>query len=507
MNHEGHEVLQGRALRFESFASFVVLLACSAFAVHAATDADAKLIDAAKQGQYARARTLIAQQHADPNARDVDGTTALHWAVRADDLETTQLLIRAGAHAGAANRYGVTPLSLAAINGNAGAIAALVKAGADPNTATPGGETALMTAARTGRVDAVRVLLELGANVNAREGSFGETALMWAAAEDHPDVTRLLVNRGADVNARSDLVDLPKVKVDLATMVTTALARGGLTPLMFAARQGSVSGARALAAAGANLNLTDPDGMSALVIAIINGHNDVAAGLLDQGADPNVADSAGMAALYAAVDMHTADPLINRPPTRVGGNVDGVDIVKRLLVHGAHPDGRLKAPLLARQHNSGDPNLGEGATPLMRAARSGDLALMRVLLEAGSDVSLATRAGTTPLLFATGPARRKSDKTAIEAIRLCLDKGADINAANANGETALHLAVTQADTIVSFLAERGARLDLKDRQGRTPLDVAMGVGDAGGGRGARGRGPAGPRESTVALLRQLMARP
>ena len=134
----------------------------------------------------------------------------------------------------------------------------------------------------------------------------------------------------------------------------------------------------------------------------------------------------------------------------------------------------------------------------MRAARSGDVALMRLLLDAGADLTLTTRAGTTPLLFATGPARRKSDKTAIEAIGLCLDHGADINAADANGQTALHVAVTQADSIVSFLAERGAKLDVKDRQGRTPLDIALGAGDAGGGRGARGRGPAGPRESTAA---------
>jgi ankyrin repeat protein len=185
--------------------------------------------------------------------------------------------------------------------------------------------------------------------------------------------------------------------------------------------------------------------------------------------------------------------------------VDGVEIVRRLLSHGADPNARLKAPLLARQHNSGDPNLGEGASPVMRAARSGDLALMRLLLDAGADVTLSTRAGMTPLLFATAPARRKTDKTAIEAISLCLDNGADINGVDANGQTALHLAVTQADSIVSYLAERGARLDIKDRQGRTPLDIALGAGDAVGGRGARGRGPSGPRESTAALLRQLMA--
>ena len=508
MNHKGQvgQVGQvGRVGKALLFVSFVVLVLCGVLAVHAASDADAQLITAAKRGQPAAVRQLLSQQHADANAREADGTTALHWAVRGDDLETTQLLIRAGANAGAANRYGVTPIALAATNGNAATMAALLKAGADPNATTPTGETVLMAASRTGRIDVVRLLLEQPVNLNAKEGSFGETALMWAAAEDHADVARLLVSKGANIDARSDLVDLPKVPVDFATMVTTAMPRGGLTPLMFAARQGALGAARELADAGANLNLTDPDGMSALVIAIINGHHDVASALLDKGADANVADTTGMAALYAAVDMHTADPLINRPPTRVSGSVDGVEVVRRLLAHGASVNARLKAPLLQRQHNGGDPNLGEGATPLMRAARSGDVALMRLLLDAGADLTLTTRAGTTPLLFATGPARRKSDKTAIEAIGLCLDHGADINAADANGQTALHVAVTQADSIVSFLAGRGAKLDVKDRQGRTPLDIALGAGDAGGGRGARGRGPAGPRESTAALLRQLMA--
>jgi ankyrin repeat protein len=480
-------------------------LLIGSIAVDASTDADVQLIAAAKQGRGAEARALISGRRANVNARDVDGTTALHWTVRADDLETSRLLIRAGADASASNRYGVTPLSLAAVNGNAMMIEALLEAGADPNTSAPAGETVLMTAARTGKVAAVKTLIARGADVNAREGSFGETALMWAAAENHFDVSRLLVERGADVNARSNLVDLPKVKVDFATMVVTALSRGGLTPLMFAARQGAVDAAAALTAAGADLNLTDPDGMSALVIAIINGHFDVAGTLLDKGADPNVADVAGMAALYAAVDMHTLDPMINRPPPRPTGNLSAVDLVGRLLARGANVNMRLKAPLLARQHNSGDPNLGEGASPLMRAARSGDLVLMRVLLDAGADVKLATRAGMTPLLFATGTNRRKTDKSAIEAITLCLDRGADINESNGNGETALHIAVTQSDTVVSFLAERGAQLDVKDRQGRTPLDVALGVGGAAG-RGAGGRGgPPAARESTVALLRQLMA--
>jgi len=153
--------------------------------------------------------------------------------------------------------------------------------------------------------------------------------------------------------------------------------------------------------------------------------------------------------------------------------------------------------------------LGAGATPLMRAAKNADVAMMRVLVAHGADPNRATRAGMTPLLFAIGPGRRKSAKDTLEAVKVCLDAGANVNATNANGETPLHAAVAQGDALVRLLSERGANLDARDKQGRTPLDVALGLGTPGpqGARGGRGgRGGAGPRESTVALLRELMDR-
>jgi ankyrin repeat protein len=483
-------------------AAFLVL--CSAVSL-AATDADTRLIKAAKDGKPAVVRVLI-HQHADVNTREIDGTTALHWAVRSDDRENVQLLLRAGAQPNVSNRYGVTPLSLAATNGNPELVKLLLESGADPNTASPEGETVLMTAAHAGNPASVVALLEYGADVNATEHWFNETALMWAAAENHAEVTRTLIDHGADVNARSLQQEFARFRFNLATMVNTVLPRGGLTPLMLAARQGAVGTARVLVDGGADLGLTDPDGTSALVIAILNGHYDVGMLLVERGADPNIADVSGMAAVYATVDLHTQPLMINRPTRKPSGSVENLDLLGQLLAHGADPNAGLKAVLLARYHNTGDPQLGPGTTPLMRAAKSLDVPAMRVLLDAGADPALKNRNSATALMFAAGLGRNgfggKSEKEAIEAVTLCLDRGAEINAVNNNGQTALHLAVEQSDAVVALLATRGAKLDIKDKQGQTPLDVALG--DAPGGLVAAPARAGGARETTAALLRKMM---
>jgi uncharacterized protein len=465
-----------------SFVSFVVLLFLSV-AVRAATDMDARLIEAAKQGESSIVRSLLVQQHADANAREVDGTTALHWAVRSDDASTVSALTAAGADVGATNRYGVTPLALAAANGNAVIVETLLKYGADARTASPEGETVLMTASRTGSRATVKVLLDRGADVNAREQWFGETALMWAAAENHPDVVQLLIEAGANVDTRSVALEFAKFRFNLATMVNTVLPRGSLTPLMFTARQGALESARVLIDRGASLNLTDPDHTSALVMAIINGHYDVAALLLQRGADPNVADDAGMAAVYALVDMHTQPLMVNRPTRKSSGVVEDMDLLERLLAAGADPNQRLKAPILARYHNIGDGQLGTGATPLMRAAKSHDVQAMRVLLDRGAEPGRQTANGTTALMFAVTPARgtgavaagagsAASQDAMLDAITLCLDRGAAVDAVNANGQTALHLAgqAGRSSAAVKLLLSRGANPDLRDKQGRAPFD-------------------------------------
>ena len=447
------------------------------------------------------------------HADDADGTTALHWAVRADDVDRARALLRAGAQAGAANRYGVTPLHLAAVNGNEAIMRLLLRAGAEPNATSGEGETVLMTAARTGRPEPIELLLEHGAEPNAVEGEFGETALMWAAGQGHAEAIRVLVARGADADAHSATIDLPPVNVNFSFAVTTALPRGGMTALMYAARQGQLASVDALADVGANLNAVDPEGSTALVIAIINAHYQVAARLLEIGADPNIGDASGMAALYAAVDMQHLAPFVNRPSPRASGLLTAADLVTVVLEHGADPNGALKAPLLMRQHNGGDPSLGAGATPLMRAAKAFDLDLMQTLLDHGADPSRAMANGTTALMVAVSgraPVALTPETPMFRAVQLLLDRGADVNAAAANGETLLHRAVTRGDAFVRLLVERGARLDVKDGGGRTPLDVALGVAPpavAGRGPGgppvALGSAPARASEATIAYLREL----
>ncbi len=448
---------------------------------------------------------------ADINAPEADGTTPLHWAVRADDVAKVEKLLAAGANPRAANRYGVTPLYLACQNANAAMIERLLKAGADPNSVSTEGETALMTVARTGVVEAAKVLLDHGAKVDAREEWHGQTALMWAVDEQHPAMVKELIAHGADVNAVS--------KINEWERQTTAEPRekwlplGGLTPLLFAARQGCVECAQILLDAGAKINTTDPNGVSPVLMAIMNGHYDTAAYLINRGADPNLADETGQTALYAAVHFNTM-PVSNRPaPNVIEEKTSSLELIQLLLDKGANVNAQLKKqiPYRTKLDRGDDTMLTTGTTPLLRAAKAADIPAMRLLLAKGADPKLATRAGITPLMAAAGLGSKEEDTTgrfkteadAIEAIKLCLDAGVDINAANGQGQTALHAAALKGyDKIVQFLADHGANLQAKDRNGKTPLDAALGLaGGSGGFDGSR----RDVHESTAELIKKLMA--
>jgi ankyrin repeat protein len=479
-----------------------------------------QLLEAVKTGNRATVAALL-KQRADVNAAEADGTTALHWAVRQDDVDLTDRLLRAGADVKATNRYGITALYLASLNGNAAVIEELIKAGADPNAAATEGETALMTAARSGHVDAVRVLLAHGAAVDAREQWRGQTALMWAAAEGHADMIRELAARGADVNGRSTIQKWERQVT--AEPREKWLPPGGLTPMLFASRQGCLECVNALASLGADVNATDQDGISPVLSAIINGHFDVAGALLVRKADPNIADATGRTPLYAAVDMNTV-PASNRPaPHVVENQMTAMELVAALLDHGANPNARLKKqqPYRTKVDRGNDTMLGAGTTAFLRAARAGDAAAMRLLLKRGADPKIATGSdvpvdvsqpvrrspgGINPLMAAAGlgskeedtVGRKKTERQSIEAIQVCLEVGLDINAVDGRGQTALYGAAMQGyNEVVKFLLAQGAKVDIKDQRGFTALDAAEG---RAGGFGFGG-GSANPHPGTAKILR------
>jgi ankyrin repeat protein len=423
----------------------------------------------------------------DVNTPDADGTTALHWATHRDDLDTVELLIRAGANVKAANRYGVTPLALACVNGNASIIERLLKAGADPNSAQGEGETALMTAARTGKADAVRVLIAHGADVKAKERFGGQTALMWAAMENHAAAAKVLIEAGADVHARSN---------------------GGFTPLLFAARAGHIQTTQVLLGSGADVNETLPDGMSALVLAVVNAHYEFAASLLAHGADPN-ADAQGWTALHQLVWTRRPNKGFANPGPVPTGTLSSLELAQKLVADGADPNSRQK-----KEPRDGYRNMLNriGATPFLLAAKSADVELMRVLVANGADPQLPTADRTTPLMAAAGVGiwnvgeSPGTNDEALEAVKLCLELGGDATAADANGYTALHGAAHRGSpAIVQLLVDKGAKLDAKLtkggrgaggwQEGWTPLTIAEGVFYAASFK----------RElDTAALLRQLM---
>jgi len=427
--------------------------------------------DAAEKADRATIRALL-EKHADVNAPQVDGMTALHWAVYYDDFDTSKLLVAAGASVKATNRYEVTPLSLACQNGNTALVELLLKAGADPNTTLRGGEAVLITAARTGRIGPVKALLAHGAQISARERR-GQTALMWAAADGHTEVVEALLEAGAEFR--------------------TPLSDSGFTPFLFAVREGRTDVVRALLKAGADVNepmqprrpggKSPRRGTSPLMLAVENGHFETAVALLEAGADPNDQRS-GFTPLHALTWVrkpNRGDGPDGDPPPIGSGNLSSLDFARKLARHGADVNVRLK---------SGRGGAGqfskEGVTPVMMAAGTADTAYLRLLVELGADPLLGNVDKCTPLMAATGigvggAAANEvagTEPEVLEAAQLLLDLGADANAVDANGETAMHgAAYKNLPKVVQFLADKGAKIEIwnrKNKYGWTPLMIAEG---------------------------------
>ncbi|MEP7309049.1 MAG: ankyrin repeat domain-containing protein [Acidobacteriota bacterium] len=452
--------------------------------------ADTLLADAVMRGDKEVLRALPRDRKA-LDAPQPDGTTALHWAVRRDDLTAAELLIKAGADVTVTNRYGITPIGLAAGNGSAAMIRALLDAGVDPNTATPDGETALMTAARTGRVDAATVLLDRGAKVNAKDTARAQTALMWAVIENHTEMVQLLLARGGDVNARTNVM-MPKGEfvparaggasgTGIIRQRALPTANGGMTPLLFAVRDGNVPMMRLLLDRGADLDRSSGNRTSPLLVALLNGQVRIATELLERGANPNAADDYHRAALFAAIDLRNFNRERYTDIANDGG--DPLDLIKALLKKGSNPNTRTDTVPVhgLMQFDASWVNF-DGQTPFVRAALSGDIQVMRLLLENGADPNLATMQGTTALMAAAGinwiPGQTysHSESEYIEAVKLCLARGADVNASNSLGFTAMHGAANRGwESVIRILAEHGGQASVKDNEGRTPLTFAEGI--------------------------------
>jgi uncharacterized protein len=447
------------------------------------------LIEAVRSGDRATARALIAKG-VDVNQPASDGATALLWAVHNDDAELVRALISAKADVKKKNEFGASPIQEAAASGNVEVLKALLDAGADANVATPEGQTPLMVIARTANVEAAKLLLAHGANANAKEVLENQTVLMWAIDRNQPEMVKLLVANGADVNARTTVHE-PDVRVSAEPRVRYEPS-GGLTPLLYAAREGCLDCARTLIEAGARIDAYEPDGVTPLIMAITNAHFDLAAYLIGKGADVNRWDWWGRSPLYAAVDYNTI-PRGGRADRPTLDETTPLQMIEILLKAGANPNLQLKFPPPFRDvgaDRGGDLMLTTGATPLLRAAKAGDAAAVKLLLAAGArtDLSVARAwkdnvGGVTPLMAAAGlgyqlndtRGKLKTEAQAIETIKLLKAAGADINAKDDRGHTALFGAVFRGWTEVArFLVENGAKLDAKNNDGVTLMDVAKG---------------------------------
>jgi ankyrin repeat protein len=517
-----------------------IVLACIILSTTVGLQASSDVADAAKARDAAAVKALL-KSGADVNAAQGDGMTALHWAAANGDASIVQMLLAAGANIRATTRLGgITALHMASEAGHAPVVAALIAAGADPGAVTSTGTTALMYSAKSGSTETATRLIETGADINAKEKGFGQTALMIAAGLDRADIVKLLLQRGADWKIASSIADLKSLTLmgDDGTGrpqqapqqqrgpdvpgVTRGYryneligTQGGLTALHFAARQGSITAARALVDGGVDVNLVSPgDHASPLLTAVINGHFDLAAYLLEKGADPNLASDAGVAPLYAVVNVQWA-PIAAYPQPRayLQQSRGYLDMLKLLLDRGADPNARVKRKVWYSGYNFDQSGVDEsGATAFWRAAYAADVAAMKLLVSYGADPSIRTmklfsRRGpedpaagadktglppipiggpnATPLHAAAGPgyatgfagnSHHVAPGGMLPAVKYLVEElGADVNAVDADGNTIVHHAASRGDTeMIKFLVSKGADVKKVNRAGQTTIDVANG---------------------------------
>jgi ankyrin repeat protein len=482
----------------------------------AAAATDPPLIEAARHGDAERVAALIGD-NSPVDAMAADGSRALHHAVESGQLAAVTPLLLAGADVEATTRNGVTPLAIAAIGGDVEIIDALLGQGADPNGTSSEGETPLMLAALNGEPRAVSLLLAYGADPNMAEPYRGQTALMWAAGEGNAEAVSLLLDHAAAIEAQSN---------------------SGFTALLFAVRNERLEALEVLIAAGADTNVLAPDGTSALNVAVVNGYYEVASVLLAHGADPNLPDPRG-SPLHTIAWLRKPGATGNAAvgaeadaPVRASGRVTSLELAESLLAAGANPNTRIDwdegrfNKLGGTARNPPGLVLGRhlltfnGATAFYIAAKNGDAPLMKVLADGGADPLITNRFGITPLMVAAGldtwegetpgPHTGVTEAERLEAVRLAVELGNDVNAVADFGDfpmegppeytllyypynvdelselgagdprwdesTALHGSIiSNQPSITRYLIELGAKADVENALGWTPLMMSRGV--------------------------------
>jgi len=492
--------------------------------------------DAARRGDHETVQALL-KQGQDVNGLDSGGSPALHWAVHVNDLELVNLLLAAGADLSLKNRYGQAPIHVAVQQRHAAMAQRLLQAGADIEQADAAGEPPLLTATRLGDAGMVEVLLKQGAQVDARDVPYGQTALMMAVREEHASLAQSLLAAGADVNAQSlagaEHRRVMPTEVPVGTSQGVGINRSGLpdrgmrypitgnkTPLLFATRQGNLALTRTLVEAGADIEMADANGITPLINAILNhsvvnvnrtgksDHLQIARFLIDAGANVNAQDWYGQSPLWAAVDIRNLEFTVTATTNKVDRDA-AYALIEALVAKGAEPNPRIKEFPPERRFIAGTGFNGwvemTGQTPLLRAAISGDLKVVRLLLDHGADANIGTVGGTTPLMVAAGVSWALAETfdegpaALLETVKLMHSLGNDINAVNTMGLRAIHGAANRgSNDIIDYLAANGAELDVKDNEGRTAIAWAEGV--------LTGARAPVRKQETIELLQKLQAK-
>jgi ankyrin repeat protein len=488
----------------------------------AAAGTHASIVDAARNQDWTAVQAMARRQGVDLNATGADGSTALHFAVHASQPAVVQELLSAGADITRRNLVGVTPLHLAILDGDTAIAKMLLARGADARIKDEAGETLLMLAARHGDGEMAAALIAAGADLNYVEPNFGQDALMIAVRSGKPSVVQALIKAGAELNHQNPPGPEPIWREPGAGGGSTGegMIRSGVPPegqrlagtgrmsaLLYAARDGQTESARLLVKAGAKLELAEYNGITALVMAIGNDHHDIAQLLIDAGANVNATDWYGRSPLWVAVESR------NRDVSSVTATSNGVDreaalrTITMLVDKGANVNARLQhfAPRMNGHffNLSYVPTVGE--TPFYRASVNNDLPVMKLLLAHGADPKIGTFFGTTTLAAAAGVGWVRGqtfvpggEAAQLEAVKMLVDLGGDVNQANDMGLAPLHGAAFRwSGEVITYLVQKGARLDAKDKVGRTPLTWASGV--------TIPSTPPEPNPRTMALIEKLIA--